>query len=339
MKVYDQHNVPFELIAKYLADEVNGAEKETVMSWILENEEEFERIVQSWEHTEKALKSPSIDVDMAWQKVQTQITNSSNSSKSARPLWVHPWRIAAAILLLFILGWTILNFFSPDIFSQTQIAQTYADTTSVQLIDGSEIALNSETKLKYPKKFSDKTREVHLSGEAFFEIARDEEKPFVVHTEGIRIQVLGTSFNVDAKDSSDSIFVTVKTGLVEVSVQNNRQEFQVDTIRAGEQIAYSRLTQRLSGPSHSNVDFLEWKTGELDFDHKTMNEVAVELAKRYKVKIVVDPNIQNCPVATSLDPKLYDIKQALEVFQKLLKYQIEIGQEVYHLSAEGKTCL
>ena len=96
-----------------------------------------------------------------------------------------------------------------------------AETRNVILPDGSSVLLNRHSSLSYPKRFKSDNREVQLTGEAYFEVSKDQKHPFIVQTEHINVQVLGTHFNVDAYRNSPEVKTTLLTGSVAVSNKRN----------------------------------------------------------------------------------------------------------------------
>ncbi|OOQ59147.1 FecR family protein [Mucilaginibacter pedocola] len=133
----------------------------------------------------------------------------------------------------------------------------------VELADGTKIWLNSTSKLSYPEHFSEKVREVTLlEGEAFFDIAHEAKRPFIVHSKGINTQVLGTSFNVNAYSYSNKIEVTVSTGKVAVSVGSGLLGY----LTPKEQIKYNLLTGKILKQNVASTQ-TPWMNGDIVLDY------------------------------------------------------------------------
>ena len=155
------------------------------------------------------------DRDKAWNKFRKTIeTDDLLLNKSKKMFSIR--NIAASIVLLIGLSVTVYVLFNN--YSQTQFTEiSSADKIKeVLLPDGSQITLNQNATIKYPKEFSDNNRTVEFTGEAFFDIAKNTAKPFIIKTNKAEVTVLGTSFNILA-DEKDNITVTVKTGKVKLS--------------------------------------------------------------------------------------------------------------------------
>lgn len=144
--------------------------------------------------------------------------------------------------------------------------------------DGSRVWLNSETELKYPVAFGAAKREVYLTGEAYFEVAKDPARPFIVHTPQTTTTVLGTSFNVMAYRDEEQTEITLVTGAVAVNAGNHKCR-----ITPGYQVSVdNRSLDMLQQPV--NISFYtSWKEGVFDFEGMTLEELALKLSRWYDV--------------------------------------------------------
>jgi len=158
----------------------------------------------------------------------------------------------------------------------------------VRLEDGTIVWLNSESSLIYPKQFTGDKRIVKLSGEAYFEVKRDEHKPFVVSVEGMEIKVLGTSFNVAAYKDEETITTTLVSGSVEVIAQHETAHLipgKQATVRPGS-----------PGIEISDVDptlYSSWIEGIFKFDKMTLTDICVRLSRWYNVDFVFEGGAGN----------------------------------------------
>ena len=127
---------------------------------------------------------------------------------------IRTFSAAAAVALLCLSVWTAYLYMQP---AAIQTISTLAETRTVRLPDGSSVMLNHYSSLSYPEKFQSDKREVELNGEAYFEVSKDPKHPFIVQTETIDVQVLGTHFNVDAYHDNLDVKTTLLSGSVAVS--------------------------------------------------------------------------------------------------------------------------
>lgn len=142
----------------------------------------------------------------------------------------------------------------------------------IQLSDGSRVWLNADTKLRFPAVFSGDNREVHVEGEAFFEVKADAAHPFVVHAGGNSLQVLGTSFNVNTFDQA--VTTTLATGRLLVTAGAGREMILPD-----EQTVYK--SGKLEKQAVDTRLYTAWKDGDLFFEDATLAEICRYLERSY----------------------------------------------------------
>ena len=151
----------------------------------------------------------------------------------------------------------------------------------VELSDGTEVWLNAESQLSYPNKFTGKERVVTLRGEAFFDVAKDESRPFIVQTENLSTKVLGTEFNVRNYALNDT-HVTLLNGSVEV---RNATMDQTALIHPGEDAYLTKEADFIVKPVDTDAYCL-WKEGVFYFDNVSLIEITKELGRWYNVDVV-----------------------------------------------------
>lgn len=198
-------------------------------------------------------------------------------------------KIAAAVLLLISFG---LAFYpqrqaAADI---TVMAQK-GERKEVLLSDGTVVTLNAGSRLIYPEVFKGKERTVQLEGEAFFDVARDEHKPFSVFTESLHTTVLGTSFNVSAYKGEENT-VTVMTGKVQITSAINRDN---SVMLTPDQQAYLLQDGTLSVKVVNGVDYLAWNDGIIYLKDATLTAVAGRLERKYGIHVQMSAASKNSP--------------------------------------------
>jgi hypothetical protein len=167
-----------------------------------------------------------------------------------------------------------------------------AETRNVILPDGSSVLLNRHSSLSYPKRFKSDNREVQLTGEAYFEVSKDQKHPFIVQTEHINVQVLGTHFNVDAYRNSPEVKTTLLTGSVAVS--NKRNSVRM-ILKPNEIAIYNKVGNKLTRQVTKNAkDEISWRDGEFIFDNLPLGEIARELSNSFDTPIhIADTSLQS----------------------------------------------
>lgn len=196
---------------------------------------------------------------------------------------------AAAVVLLCLSVWTAYLYMQP---ATIQTVSTLAETRTVRLPDGTSVTLNHYSSLSYPERFKSDDREVELSGEAYFEVSKDSKHPFIVQTETIDVQVLGTHFNVDAYPDNPDVKTTLLTGSVAVSNKNNSIRM---VLKPNEVAIYNKVEQKLTRKVLENAgDEISWRHGEFIFDDLPLQEIARELSNSFGTTIhIADSTLQN----------------------------------------------
>ena len=196
---------------------------------------------------------------------------------------------AAAVVLLCLSVWTAYLYMQPV---SIQTVTTLAETRTILLPDGTSVTLNHYSSLSYPKQFKSDNREVELSGEAYFEVSKNKKHPFIVQTETIDVQVLGTHFNVDAYPDNPDVKTTLLTGSVAVSNKNNSVHM---VLKPNEVAIYNKVEQKLTCKVLENAgDEISWRHGEFIFDDLPLQEIARELSNSFGTTIhITDSTLRN----------------------------------------------
>ena len=185
------------------------------------------------------------------------------------------------------------------------------------LTDGSKVWLNSESSLRYPAVFSGNTREVEITGEAYFEVAHDSRKPFLVRVNDVTTAVLGTSFNINAYAETSTIRVTLLDGAVRV--MRNNQALQ---LAPGQQAAAGADGITL----HRQVDIeqvMAWKNGYFSFKQADLQSVMAQVARWYDLQVVIEEGVAHITFSGDIDRDL-TLNQVLSILAETrINYRIE----------------
>lgn len=297
-----------ELLPRYCDGNVTTEERYLVEEWIAESEE-HQKIVRQMYLINLSADTLSVmnrvQPEKALQKVNRRIR------LSEAKLWLYRLEQAAAILFLPLLG---LYWFFPRTTEKEvrwlTVQTNPGMTTQLTLPDGSHVSLNSESSISFPEVFIDQTRNVKLSGEAYFEVTKNPEQRFIVSTpHQATVEVLGTSFNVEAF-AHDS---TIATTLVEGAVRFKYEGKEV-AIHPGEKIVYNRLRKQYETFKTNGVSESSWKDGKLIFSNTPFNEALHMLEKRYYVQFKVsNPKYQQDAFTGTFTNQRLD--RILEIFQ------------------------
>ena len=210
-------------------------------------------------------------------------------SHTRRLTLIRTFSAAAAVVLLCLSVWTAYLYMQP---AAIQTVSTLAETRTVRLPDGSAVTLNHYSSLSYPEKFQSDKREVELNGEAYFEVSKDPKHPFIVQTETIDVQVLGTHFNVDAYHDNPDVKTTLLSGSVAVS---NKSKSVCMILKPNEIAIYNKVEEKLTRKVLENAeDEISWRQGEFIFDDLPLQEIARELSNSFGATIhIADTTLQN----------------------------------------------
>lgn len=192
----------------------------------------------------------------------------------------------AACFALIIAICTISIYKKPVVDTQYLTAHSLpAKTKVITLTDGTRVTLNANSGLRYPRGFNGAQRVVYLKGEAYFEVAHDVKKPFIIYSGTVRTQVLGTSFTISAYNEQKTIKVTVLTGKVGVIDQSNKAEAM---LTRGLSATTDRIHQNFT-ISHiaDPEDAIAWLDDKLMFENTTLTDVATALNNKYAVSIKI----------------------------------------------------
>jgi len=154
----------------------------------------------------------------------------------------------------------------------------------LELSDGTRVWLNSETILRYPVQFIGNERRVELTGEAFFEVTRNEKVPFLVESGAQTVRVLGTEFNISSYKENPLISTTLVKGVVEVFI-NDKPEIR-QTLLPNEQSSTNKVERLISKTKVDPYQFVAWKDGRFVFEDQNLDEIMKTLSKWYNVDVV-----------------------------------------------------
>lgn len=327
-----------DLIAKYFAGELAGEELSALSAWLKSdtgNQKVFDEYRKSWEAVEKS-KIDALDINAEWAKIKGKIPSQRQEEKEPKiiKLETEPatrrvflrqaMRIAAVLIILLGIGYVILNYLQKPP-SQKQL-MAMNEKVEGRLPDGSTVTLNAGSTLDYPEKFTGDERLVKLTGEAFFEITPDKTKPFKISANEVVVEVVGTSFTVNASPDGN-VEVIVKTGKVAVYRSDNPSEKKV--LEPGDKAEFSSENKTISESKNDDENFMAWKTGTISFKDEPLSNVVKTLNKYYDADIVItDDKISGLKLTGN-----YQYPQ--DTLGKILNL-IESGMKVKHVKSGKK---
>ena len=275
-------------------------------------------------------KNKNIDLDAEWTMLSSKLfeqrieTLSSPKIRKLQPGLPLFFRIAAAVVVLFAVSFFLYNFFlKPG--TVEMMATTTIETET--LSDGSTITLNRNSTFKYPKKFTKGVRKVELTGDAYFEVEHNKNQPFIIESQNIEIEVLGTSFYVDSHEDNSTVEVVVNSGGVALRSDKENQII----LKAGDKGIFDKKTGKLFREKNTDVNYNSWKTKLLVFDDTKLAEVVDKLNEVYDTNIeIINPEIDNFRITVTFDNMT--IEAVINILRETLDIVIEKHDNGYFIS-------
>ena len=317
----------WDLIAKYFSDECAEEEVKELLKWRDESSENqllFNQVKKDLEIINLNKSMNKVNVDSAWENLKNRIKEDDLDlplTEEAKTRFMLPIVLRYAAMVVILIG---LGFFSTKVYQRisgnftTQYATLYEQGKEIVLPDGSTVVLNARSKITYPAAFSDDERKVKLEGEAFFDVTKNSEKPFIIEAKSAEVRVLGTSFNVNANIPGHKVEVFVETGLVQLSRAKNGGEKIL--INPGD-IGILDINE-LTNKKNSDQNIIAWKTKEIVFVEESIERVISTLNKVYNTNI----NCENEEVLNSRYTSTFrnqDIDSILNVICLTFNLKIE----------------
>lgn len=322
----------WDLLAKYLNRETSVQETKLVEEWANqsdENQKELEKTRQVFKLADLVYSGKKFKSGKAWEHVDKKTQPRSRISGKTRKLKTNYstqlFKYAAAVLIAVLLGFLgyYIGFRNPvhEIYSEV-ISPEKLVVEEYTLPDGTVVALNSNSKIEFPKKFKGTTRQVTITGEAFFDVKPDPEKPFLINAGGAQVKVLGTSFNISAYPKNKNVEVVVETGSVQVLRKSHTSGVQMDEVLLlpGEKGILSKTDNKLKKSKNTNRNYLAWKTHNLIFERTPLKEVIEHLKKVYHIEIELE------------NKELNNLLLTAEFNQKPIGFVLNVVQLTFNLN-------
>lgn len=251
-----------------------------------EQKELFKMIKNDIESIDNASYMYDDDTNQAWDVLQKKIVSQERKNRRLFSIKHNALlKIAASIILLIGISWITFSILNQ---SKFETIQTSKFQTTEILPDGTTVYLNKNSKIEYPKQFALNTREITLSGEAYFNVAKDAKRPFIITAKETQIEVLGTSFNVIANKNDDKVEVLVESGIVRLSVLNNNEKL----VLTKGQFGFSQ-NNSLNRNEISDLNYLSWKTKRIDFNEAPLAYVINILNQTYTSNIIISDEVSS----------------------------------------------
>jgi transmembrane sensor len=366
------------LLAKVLSKEANEAELLEFQLLISKNEEwkaVFHNLEELWATQPIPKETPAATEEsylLHLGRLKDQVSDFETSKElemvvdesedfllyPQKTFWFQKWQTYTAIAALFLLAFFGYQFlYQQDMVVDNkhfnEITVKLGTKTKVQLPDGSHVWVNSDSKLTYAETFTGPTRDIYLEGEAYFDVVKDSKHPFIVHTAGIDIKVLGTAFNVKAYSAEPTIEATLVHGLIEVTKTNQPEASKIllhpheklifdkkaneqSVIKPGLNVAESAIVHdKPINPSititplnktlaDSALIETSWVYNRLSFEEEKFEDLVKKIERWFNVEITINNNrIRTYRSTGSFENETID--EALKELQYLVPFSYQIN--------------
>ncbi len=326
------------LLPRLFAGKTTQAERDQLSEW-MESESADNDTNEEWVNASSNLDDDTIDE--IWNNIDSKITK-----KRILPFRkIFSVRIAysslkvAAMLALIVCGLAgAYLFYNLDGDKEHDQGQLYTfqvergQKGSLRLADGTMVYLNSDSKITFDGSYNTQKREINLEGEAFFEVAKNPNKKFIVKCNGVDVEALGTKFNVKAYPSDSTITTTLAEGKVKVS-----SEAESVFLLPNDVASYNIKNRRIVSSTVGDVSVADfWRKGSLVFDSEPLSSIASTIERMYGVTInIKDPKIRNIKFSGTI--KNSSLSNVLYVISLTYPITYHIDEDVINIySSAGK---
>lgn len=297
----------FELLAKKKSKSLSPEEQIELSEILLDKDaRHFSNIIDNMFNVPSGIQGVNEnEINSAVKNLINKIEGPNLKPKLLRPLIIK-WIAAASLILLVALLGIFYARFNENSSRKTSrsVVQTKKGSKSMTTLpDGTKVWINADTKITYDKIFGEKTREIELEGEAYFEVVKDQDRPFIVHTNEMEVRVIGTAFNVRSYPNEAKGQTTLIRGMVEVQLKNesstkivlkpNEKVIVKQSIKADSLVSDDKLPQLAIVPvrykvADSVLTDVQWVNNRLAFEDQNLLEIIPVLERWYNIDIELD---------------------------------------------------
>lgn len=343
-------------VARYLDNSFTSKDEALIKEWLdadMENRKTFEAVKKIWNSSALNKKERMKDFlpEKDWEKVSSEIRKIEEVKKRERirrfslirkrQRYVSNFlKVAALIIVAFTSAYLTLQY-TPHSEEQVyvpvinEISTDAGEKANIQLGDGTVVELSAETKLSFPESFRNNSREVTLTGQAFFDVIPDENRPFIIHTQNGIIRVLGTAFDVRSYQEQGSIDVMVTEGVVEISHTEVPQNKLI--INRGYKGTISLKDNSLSVEWVDDPQqYTGWLDGRLIFIDQPLSRVFRQIERWYDVDIIVDESSKTVlDKQFSANLKTRSVEEVMSVIEVAMDISYEIKEDQITVQNKG----
>ena len=258
----------------------------------------------------------TIDSRKAFEQVDSRIQKQNTTIRFLNALT----RIAAILFIPLLVASALLFYRQqkettapPSQFAMQEITSPPGVRSQVVLPDGSNVWLNAESTIKFKVPFDKSTRHVSLCGEAYFEVKKNPDAPFVVQSGKVKVKVLGTKFNYKAFAEENNIEVVLAEGKISLNTEGCAKGNE-KTMNPGDRAVFDKTANQTKITNEKIDKYIAWHNGKMIFDETPMPEVALQLGRWYGIEVIIeDPRINKYRITTTFENE--SLHQVLELLR------------------------
>lgn len=329
------------LVVKFLAGEISDSEMNVLKAWLEKdpaNRQVFNEENELWQESGIKTQLDHYQIENAWTKVSDKIRAGRNRDSKVIVLNRNNYRIliaaASVACMVAIVGLT-LRFAEKgsdkhNIAALTTVCTEEGEKAHILLADSTNVYINSGSTLEYKADYNTKERVVRLSGEAFFDVRTNPEKPFVVQLDQLTVSATGTRFNVLSYSNENRIETTLEEGKIQISIIGQEPL----EVKSGQQVVYFTKTKKAVVSDVHTETYTSWKENKLRFNDTPFEEALRKISRKYNVTF----QIQNRELldlkytATFIDESIEEVMQMLKVVSPItykINYRTTISDQKY----------
>ena len=326
-----------KLLTKFFGEEISDDEIMQLKAWLEsdpENRHIFDRENEIWHSIVFEPKVDDLKSESVWINLSSRLGLGKNSFKTFTFLRINTYRMfiaAASVACLTAIGGVSLWIGGKTTYRQVAGASVICSTNEgekaqITLSDSTKVFMNSASTLEYNGDFNVKDRFVRLTGEAYFDVSTNPEKPFVVKADKMTISATGTRFNILSFYNEDRIEATLENGAISVSVKG-KEPVQV---KSGQQIVYFKRSNKVEVREVSPDIYSSWKENKLRLKDTPFEEALRRIGRKYNVRFELTNRdlLKLNYTATFIDESIEEVMEMLETVSP-------ITYKIYYLTKEN----
>jgi ferric-dicitrate binding protein FerR (iron transport regulator) len=333
MSLHQKIAIDITLLTRYLAGEATPEEAMAIDDWLTDatHMQEFECLQKTWQLIPGNNKWKAPQQETEWAALQSILPEEKKAGKIRRLIirYAVAAIIAGVLLTAGLYSYFHINKANALEWRQAWVENNVDNVRKGTLPDGTETVVNRNSNLQYAADYNQQDRKVLLQGEGYFNVRADKERPFVVQAGGLKILVLGTSFNVKDDSTAGTIAVAVNTGKVKLYTEEKEL-----IVTAGQTGIYAKKAGTLTISATVDANIFGYVTHDFSFQDMPLPEICRYLENTFNVKIILD-NAQLSQCRMSAHFKDRSVNYIMDIIAATLNIEYTIKADTIHLNGNG----